>query len=194
MLVNGLTFKKLYPNKTFWKLTNKKELHNNYLYKTGINIDDKQFDPTKDCDNGLYFTEYDNIGMWLNYDVNNVMKWIRKVNILDDSQISIEVNKFKADKFVLEERSYIWSNTDLCTMAVIYDGMLLKYVKKRKKNICKLAVINNGLSLRYIKKQTSELCKSAINSHPCAFSFVFQRFKTEELWNFALECASVPKF
>ena len=101
MSISGLEFKLKYPNTDFYKLTNEDENHNRFQFKDGLNIDFNTFNPTGSCSKGgLYFTEYDKISLWINYNFQN-MKYIRKVEILDDSKVYIEENKFKADKFIL---------------------------------------------------------------------------------------------
>jgi hypothetical protein len=67
MPISGTEFKKLYPNTTFYKLTNLSENHHGFQLKDGLNIDTKKFDPSLSCNGGLYFTELNNIGLWISY-------------------------------------------------------------------------------------------------------------------------------
>ena len=134
MSISGSEFKLKYPNTDFYKLTNEDENHNEFQFKDGLNIDSNTFNPTGSCTKGgLYFTEHDKIGLWIIYNRQN-MKYIRKVEILDDSKVYIEENKFKADKFILRERILLedfasWNDDEFCKIAVEKNVFALKYVK-----------------------------------------------------------------
>ena len=56
MLFIGGSFKKKY-RKTFVKLTNRDENHNNFQYKTGLNVDVNPMDWNECVPGGLYFTQ-----------------------------------------------------------------------------------------------------------------------------------------
>ena len=184
-VITGLNFKKTYSGTVFYKLTNRDEYHNGLQFKTGLNADIITFNPKGRCEKGgLYFTEYKKIAMWIRYTITD-MYWMRKVNILDDSLIYIEENKFKANKFVLEERVCIWSNMDVCIFAVLYDGIFLKEIEKDKQteSLCKLAVMSYGPALEYVKEcfKTKDICKLAVKSSGLALEFVPHGHQTEKL-------------
>ncbi len=106
-------FKVEYPDTKFYKLTNESENHNGFQFVDGINIDTQKFNPSGECSSGgLYFTELNKIAMWISYRGQN-MKYIREVEILDDSLIYIEDNKFKADKFILHQKVLL-AGTSIC--------------------------------------------------------------------------------
>jgi len=89
----------------YYKILNKEENHNGLQYKTGLNIDPLQFDPSGDCEpGGIYFASKD-ILVFLDFG-----PWIRKVTLPDDAQIyknPKSPEKWKADKVILGERKRI---------------------------------------------------------------------------------------
>ena len=171
MAISGAEFKKKYPNTEFYKLTNETECHNEFQFKDGLNVDIVSFNPKGECSKGgLYFTELYKIGMWTNY---IEIKYIRKVEILDDSLVYIENNKFKTDKFFLHEKALLenfpyWNDEYFCKVAVTQDGLVLQYVKEQTEEICKLAVQENGLALQYVQEQTEDICRLAVRQNHMA--------------------------
>ena len=89
----------------FYKILNEEECHYGLQYKTGLNIDPIEFNPSGDCQpGGIYFAK-ENILAFL-----HVGHWIRKVTIPEDAQIYEnpgEPKKWKADKIILGEREEI---------------------------------------------------------------------------------------
>jgi len=89
----------------FYKILNKEEHHHNLQYKTGLNIDPIEFNPSGDCKpGGIYFSRED-ILAFLGYGF-----WIRKVTIPEDAKIYEnpgKPKKWKADKVILGEREEI---------------------------------------------------------------------------------------
>jgi hypothetical protein len=79
---------------------------------------------------GIYFTKLNNVTLWINY--------IREVEIVDDSWIYVETNKFKADKIVLKKRVLLkdfslWDKSDFCLLAVKQNGLALNYIINQTK-------------------------------------------------------------
>ena len=92
-----------YPDGEFYRLTNKKELHNNMQYKTGINTDILPFNPDGECKHGgMYFFHISQLHMYEIYCRN--INFIRKVSLTENSRIYVEKDKFKTNEFVLGER------------------------------------------------------------------------------------------
>jgi hypothetical protein len=89
----------------FYKITNEEEKHNNLQYKTGLNVDPIEFNPSGDCEpGGIYFSSED-IFAFLDYG-----PWIRKVVIPKDSHVYENPGfpkKWKTDIVILEERKKI---------------------------------------------------------------------------------------
>ena len=119
-VISGKEFNELYPDKTFIKLTNKDEIHNGFQFKTGLNIDTIQFNPTGECSTGgLYFCDENDVGRWIEYG-NKKMTYYRVVKVLDDANIYIEEYKFKTDKFILGEKQSIFDNLNYCKLITDY--------------------------------------------------------------------------
>jgi len=89
----------------YYKVLNEKERHRNIQYKTGLNIDPIEFNPSGDCEpGGIYFSRKD-IFAFINYG-----PWIRKVTLPKDAKIYEnpgKPKKWKADKVILGEREEI---------------------------------------------------------------------------------------
>ena len=118
----------LYP---VYKLTNILEIHNEFQFQDGLNIDTIEFNPHGECQKGgIYFCSVNCIRTWIKYN-GNQMFWIRDVTISDDAQVYTEINKYKADKIILGARRSIFDDSELCKMAVMRDGLMLKYVTKQ---------------------------------------------------------------
>jgi hypothetical protein len=88
----------------YYKVTNKDEIHNEFQYKTGLNVDTIPFndDPTESCvKGGLYFTDLDHIIEFFNYGC-----WVREVKIPKDAKVikDPDGNKWRADKIILGRR------------------------------------------------------------------------------------------
>jgi hypothetical protein len=183
MTISGKEFKKLYPNTTFYRLTDESECHNGFQFNDGLNVDCFACDPPGERKySGLYFTESNNIAPWMFHFC--AAGYIGEVEILDDSLIQIEEHGFKADKFILKERCLIkdfslWSDMNFCLMAVQKNGYALEYVKEQTNEICMAAVQRNGSALEYVKEQTNELCLLAVQQDGWALQFV--KNQTEEI-------------
>ena len=107
----GKLFNKIFKNNIFVKLTNMAEIHNGFQFIEGLNVDVIPFNPTNSCTaGGIYFTEFDKIELWIDYDdnnktnVNSHMYYCRTVTIPDDAQVYIEKDKVKTDKIILGSR------------------------------------------------------------------------------------------
>ncbi len=194
-------------DKTFIKLTNSSEIHYNFKYQTGLNIDVLDFNPTGSCSSGgLYFTDLTNMHYWLNhlYDI----KYLRYVTLLDNEPIYVEDNKYKVKQFILSERikikefiksqnmidiiseypyelKYIKNQTDeICKIAVKQEGYTLVYVKNQIDEICKIAVKQYGRALEYVKNQTDEICQLAVKEDGLALEYV--KNQTDEICQLAV--------
>ena len=152
--LTGSEFKAKYLKTKFYKLTNESEIHNGFHYMDGLNIDTQNFNPSEQCSKcGLYFTELNKIDTWISNRRENI-KYVREVEILDDSLVYIEENEFKADKFYLHPKLSL----ELFKCAVQQNGIPLKYVKSQAEKICELAVQQNGISLNYVNDHNDEIC------------------------------------
>ena len=109
----GKLFNKIFKNHVFVKLTNVAEIHNGFKFTEGLNVDTIPFYPNDSCTaGGIYFTEFDKIELWIDYNdnnndgtnVNEPMCYCRTITIPDDAQVYIEKDKVKADKIILGNR------------------------------------------------------------------------------------------
>jgi galactose-1-phosphate uridylyltransferase len=186
------------------KLTNKDCIHNDYQYKEGLNCLNGKFNNEKICcSGGLYFCRYEDIGKWIYYN-KKLMHYIWDVELCKDSKIVDMGSKLKTDKFILKNKRIIWSNEEMCKLAVKRNGLYLQYVKPKVMNeeICKLAVNKNGLSLQYVKPEVmnKEICKLAVNKNGCALCYVKPELINEEICKLAVKnygyalCYVKPEF
>ena len=86
----------------YYKILNKEEKHNNFQYKTGLNVDTVPFNPSGKCQpGGLYFSEVKDIPNYFNYG-----PYIREVVLPDDAKVYKEPcgTKLKADRIILKKR------------------------------------------------------------------------------------------
>ena len=181
-VLTGREFNEKYVDKKFVKLTNKEEKHNGYEFKSGLNVDTKQFYPYGECQpGGIYFCDWERLPIWLNYNGNR-MCYMRLVTIPDDAQVYKEEDKFKADKLILGERQEIseleiWNDREYCAAAVELNGHILKYLQTEE--ICMAAVKRNGYELQDVRNQTEEICMEAVRQNGLALEYVFDQ--TEEI-------------
>jgi hypothetical protein len=102
-VISPKEFREAFPNQKCYKLTNELENHNGFQYKTGLNIDINEFNPSGECNKGgLYFFRADQLVYYKSF--TTYIKWIREVTFPEDAKIYVEFNGFKADKFILGER------------------------------------------------------------------------------------------
>lgn len=138
-IYTGLDFNNAFSNKKFYKVTNIDETHYGLTYKTGLNVDTKNF-TTDGCKNGLYFTDKANLLNWIDKKLggnNKVATFLREVVILDDSIVLIEnakMGKYKTNKFILKEAcnifdSDVWNDIDLCIAAIKKNKKYLQLIK-----------------------------------------------------------------
>ena len=173
-ILTGKEFNEIYCDVTFYKLTNATEIHYEFKYNDGLNIDSVQFNPSNECSpGGLYFTEESKLSMWFN--VANT--YIRKVIIPNDAKVYIEENKFKADKIFLESKIklkdfYKWNDSLFCIRQVKQNGYALQFVKEQTPEICLATVKQNVSALQFVKEQTPEICLAAVRQNKYALQFV----------------------
>ena len=179
-LLTGKDFNQHYQTNKFVKLTNELENHNNYQFKTGLNVDSIPFNPLGECQpGGIYFCSFKKIPMWLYY-TNKPMVYVRLVTIPDDAFVWIEEDKFKADRMILSKRQKIadleeWKDESYCLEAVKQHYMALQYVIEQTPELCLAAVRKNGCALGYVKQQTLELCLEAVKQNGMALRYVIEQ-------------------
>lgn len=101
--ISGELFNKYFSHLAWVKITNSTENHNGYQFKTGLNVDTKEFVPRDNCDNGIHFTlaPY----KWYHlYNCKTNTCWLRSVTIPNDALVTFGSNKAKASTVVLGEK------------------------------------------------------------------------------------------
>jgi len=88
-------------NKTYYKVTNAKEVHHNFQYKDGLNILKQKFNnnPKSSCvRGGFYFIDENNILEFLLYGC-----WVREVSIPINAKVILDPNgdKWRTNKIIL---------------------------------------------------------------------------------------------
>ena len=154
---------------------------------------------------GIYFVDQDN----LSYHLNNYSKWIREVEIIDDSVIYLCQNEYNATKLNLKERNelgkcyeidkeflkqsinYISRIKDqtweLCLLAIKYsNGHAIEYIRDRTIELCKYAVKINPFVIKYDRCQNFDICKMAIEIDPTVFYYVNRSYKNNDMCELAV--------
>jgi len=184
-VTDGETFKKAYGT-IFYKILAKDLIHNNFQYNLGLNVDTSEFNPEGECSQGgLYFAYIEHIFKFINYGTK-----IGIVEILDDSQVYIEDDKFKTDKFILKdtinlEDFFINQPRTVCNLATRQNGFILQYIIEQTEEICRLAIQQEGCAICYVIEQTEEICKLAVQQNGYALRFVTEQ--TEEICKLAVQ-------
>ena len=163
-VLSGAEFKKLYPDITFVKLTNERENHNGFQFKTGVNRDHLPFNPEGVCQpGGIYICPSHLFYKWLSY--NEKMFWFRIVTIPDNAQIYDESSdKVKVDHLILSERKSIDEGRDLWLQACKLDHGVLQCVPESLKDreMCLTACKQKGSALRYVPESLEDECLKVI--------------------------------
>jgi len=123
----------------YYKILNEEENHRGLQYKTGLNIDPVEFNPSGDCEpGGIYFASKD-ILAFLSYG-----PWIRKVTLPKDAKVYKSpriLEKWKADKVILGKRYKIAAKT---IQKLIDEGVDLKI---NDSYVLKWAAVNGYLDI-----------------------------------------------
>lgn len=186
--LSGLEFNSLYKNTKFYKFLHNDLKHYGFIYKKGLNIDTKLFNPNRICSaGGLYFCEISKCYLyWTHYGSK-----VALITIPDDARVYIEDDKFKSNKFIINEiidfdnfpvTGYLRSATDYLRSATGYLRSAAGYL--RLDNELWLTItLNDHNAFKYVNKtnQTYELCKSVIQQNGLLLKYVDNKFKTDEL-------------
>jgi hypothetical protein len=214
MLLTGKQFNKKYKGVSFFKLTNKKEVHNGFKFTTGLNIDTLPLNNDMYSPGGIPFTDQKHMNRWLNYS-GEPMKYIRCVTIPSDASVVVFDTNYKTDKMVLGKKMSIYSTPKIISYllkndpsniadinshfltnvdymnAVQHSGDCLQHVPKKKRTyeLCKIAVENTGWALQYVPKHlvTPELCKLAVTNNGRALEYVPDVYKSFTMCKIAIK-------
>ena len=87
-------------NRTYLKVTNYLEIHNEYIYKSGLNILDKEFEENGSCvPGGLYFTTAEHIHEFYEWGCN--LRVITLPTTDPNFRMVRDGNKFRANMIIL---------------------------------------------------------------------------------------------
>lgn len=181
----------------YCKLTNEPEYDNSILLKTGLNIANVT-GLTLTSQNGFRFTTYDNIFMQVRrllfttkYNkIFETMQYLRYVTFTSTSKIIRDGNMYIADQFILSNKIYIWSNSDICMKLLDNDGTLLQYVTEDIKTVelCKHAYDNNYEAIKYFPLTifTDELCQFCLKTNYKCFRLLDDSLKSKYVCEIAV--------
>lgn len=170
----------------FYKLTNEKEIHNNFTYKSGVNIDILPFNPTQSArPGGMYFFSEPNLYKFMTY--VSQPYYIREVSFDELSLIYEDGDNFKTNRFILGERinwiNFFNSKHELIYEAVKYNPSSIKYVNDQTEKLCLLAVSKDAFSIRHIKNPSLEVVKEAIKTNGLVIvTSIKKEYLTEDLY------------
>jgi|GEM_PF-5525118 len=181
----GSEFNKKYSDREFYKLTNSRENHNSFQYKTGLNIDILPIDWYHTCyPGGLYFCTKETIHRWVVFGRFKMTYW-RKVTIPPDAIVCEEGDKFKSDKIILTDRKEIWTDSTLCEEITRLNPELLFFVDEnaQTKLMCDTAFGVKKCCFPCINPifQTYDMCTEAVNFDWKNLKYVDEKFMTEQL-------------
>jgi hypothetical protein len=196
----------------FIKLLRKDEIHNNFQYKTGLNVDSQPWCPDEDCaPGGIYFCRLKYLPKWIH--LYDDITWCRWVTIPTDAEVkdSIDLLTVKANKVILSDRIHIIDiiykyfdtvNPTMlnpiaapfidpfdpkCIESVRNDtsGTVFRTIMHQTPELCIEAVNCDWTLLEYVWEQTPEICMEAIKKSGSALKYV--RAKTQKLCAAAVE-------
>jgi hypothetical protein len=165
--LSGSEFNKLHRDKKFVKLTNKKEDHNGFRYKTGLNENYIEFNPIVGCNTvGISFYKREEMVNWLSSTQTDyqVMVYYRDVLVPDYSKVYVDnlEGRYWADKVILSERKRV--DESVFVKALQELKISLEHIENQTEEICLAAVKRNGLELKHVKNQTEEICLAAVKN------------------------------
>ena len=155
IVIAGSEFNK-FNTERFVKLTNKKCVHNNFVFKNGLNI------------NTIGFSS---INRWYQY-IDKDMYYIWNVIIPDDALVCINLNILKTNKIILQNKQAIHDQEKLCIEATTYNCDVIKCIKNKTLKVCLGTVKRNGYALEYIDEQTEEICLAAVKEDGLSLEYV----------------------
>jgi hypothetical protein len=177
-LINDSTFP--FYKKELVKLTVENNIHNDFEFKEGLNVDPIPFNASGSCTKGgFYFTFSDCWSDWVSY-TNQKMYWILEVKmywmwdvkIPDDALVYLESEtKIKADKFILENKRCIYDDKERCMLAVKQNGNTIEFIKDPSEEMKLEAVRQDGFAIEFIKDPSEEMKLEAVRQDGCAIQF-----------------------
>lgn len=184
---SGVTFKKLLGDTKLYRFTNLGEVHHKFHYKTGLNKDNMEFNPSGSCKSGgIYFCDETELIKYLeSYEENNFV-WIREVEIPDDARVYVDHLKYKTNQIILKKRMHLddFRIKNITMMDLIVNARLLKFIENQTEELCKIMMRTNPFALEFVRNQTEEMCEIAIRIYPFVLKFV--KNQTDKLCKIAI--------
>lgn len=198
--VNNLNYDTEYSGKDvnncgfeLYLLTDENEIsRNDHKYIDGLNVEESMYAPSS-SGKGFWVLKRSEL-LRYKYYIGNV-KYIRKVELLEDSKVYIGRDLLQTNKFVLGPRK-IFNVEDY------YDNnMFIEIIKSNPANfylvpdsykteeLCLLSVPYLGDMLQYVpdKLKTKQMCLLAVNNNYYAFIYIPDIFKTREMCEAAVK-------
>jgi hypothetical protein len=168
-ILSGSEFNKVHGQEKFIKLSYEPENYSNLQCQTGLNISE---DFNKAA-GGIDFCNRKVLNKWLRRRYGKVCNtYFRDVIIPPNAKIMREPFMFRSNKLILSEERNVWSDDDLCQIAVTADPMSLEFCENQTDDLCKLALTKNGSAIKFIKHQTTELCQLAVMQDTYALRYI----------------------
>ena len=168
-LVSGSSFKDFYEGVEFYKIVSQDDTHKTIKLKDGLNEISLTQYATGYINGGINFCDWDNFFPTLKISYN--AKYIRRIGIIDDSQVFIDNKEYVTDKVMLGEKILIedlkeWDDKEFCEKALKSDFKNVKYIR----NIELMSgskflefVKKDPYCIEHIKNQTEEMQLLAVN-------------------------------
>jgi ribosomal protein L24E len=115
---------------------------------------------------------------------------ICEIEIPDDAECYVQPNKFydlhkfHSNKIIVKNIKKLkdldkWNDDFFCLKAVKQNGMILRFVKTKTKEICLEAIRQNPTSLKFVEeyRQTQEICLEAITKNGLVLRFIKEQNK-----------------
>jgi hypothetical protein len=175
--ITGQRFNDLAKNIVLIKFFPPNDILRDYLYKTGLNVDTKPFNPRGNCSGGgLYFTELKHFNDFKSYG-----SMVALIHIPNNARVYTEHKKWKADQILVNERmkyqDFIEQLSDTQLLDLLkYNKEMIEYIPKNKINyeLCLNEVQHNGLMLKFVPEnlKDDELCLISIKQNQDAIKFL----------------------
>lgn len=187
---------------SYCKLTNDAEFENGIVLNTGLNVANVS-GLTINSKNGFKITSYDDIHLQVKRVLNTtkyetiyeVMQYFRYVLFPSDTNVIKNGNYYIVDKFILSERTHIWSNVDICMNILAKNGLYLQYVDEKLKTpeMCKCAYQNNCESIKYAPSDvlTIEFCIECVSENHNGFKFIDKSIMDKNLCEIAVSISGM---
>lgn len=117
---------------TYYKITNRRECHFGYQYKTGLNVLKEKFNfDGSCCGGGLYFTTKEHLHNFCDYGC-----WVREVKVpfwslmVKDPSSSAHCTKWRADRIILGAKYPLYDTDTIIDLDLKVEGDILKWACK----------------------------------------------------------------